>query len=135
MAHCNQMARVWAERIWIKIVSWKTGTNILLQRQNSLNLMVFLQGYRGLENFSTKVKTPIFYINNHICEDYVTKKLGTLFFFVSVHSWTHLNISWLFCFFKFCPCKASEIVSVPDHDGGRPKQINAWFLYTHMVYL
>jgi hypothetical protein len=24
---------------------------------------------------------------------------------------------------------------VPDHDGGRPKQINAWFLYTHMVYL
>jgi hypothetical protein len=25
--------------------------------------------------------------------------------------------------------------SVPDHDGGRPKQINAWFLYTHMVYL
>jgi hypothetical protein len=26
-------------------------------------------------------------------------------------------------------------VSVPDHDGGRPKQINAWFLYTHMVYL
>jgi hypothetical protein len=26
-------------------------------------------------------------------------------------------------------------VNVPDHDGGRPKQINAWFLYTHMVYL
>ncbi len=25
--------------------------------------------------------------------------------------------------------------TVPDHDGGRPKQINAWFLYTHMVYL
>jgi hypothetical protein len=25
--------------------------------------------------------------------------------------------------------------SVPDHNGGRPKQINAWFLYTHMVYL
>ncbi len=24
---------------------------------------------------------------------------------------------------------------VPDHDGGWPKQINAWFLYTHMVYL
>jgi hypothetical protein len=24
---------------------------------------------------------------------------------------------------------------VPDHDGGQPKQINAWFLYTHMVYL
>ncbi len=24
---------------------------------------------------------------------------------------------------------------VPDHDGGRPKQIKAWFLYTHMVYL
>ncbi len=28
-----------------------------------------------------------------------------------------------------------RIVTVPDHDGGRPKQINAWFLYTHMVYL
>ncbi len=27
------------------------------------------------------------------------------------------------------------IVTVPDLDGGRPKQINAWFLYTHMVYL
>ncbi len=27
------------------------------------------------------------------------------------------------------------IVLVPDHDGGRPKEINAWFLYTHMVYL
>jgi hypothetical protein len=27
------------------------------------------------------------------------------------------------------------IRGVPDHDGGRPKQINAWFLYTHMVYL
>jgi hypothetical protein len=26
-------------------------------------------------------------------------------------------------------------VTVPDHDGGRPKEINAWFLYTHMVYL
>ncbi len=26
-------------------------------------------------------------------------------------------------------------VNVPDHDGGRPKQINAWFLYTHKVYL
>jgi hypothetical protein len=26
-------------------------------------------------------------------------------------------------------------IHVPDHDGGRPKQINAWFLYTHMVYL
>ncbi len=26
-------------------------------------------------------------------------------------------------------------LTVPDHDGGRPKQINAWFLYTHMVYL
>jgi hypothetical protein len=25
--------------------------------------------------------------------------------------------------------------SVPDHNGGLPKQINAWFLYTHMVYL
>ncbi len=24
--------------------------------------------------------------------------------------------------------------TVPDHDGGRPRQINAWFLYTHMVY-
>ncbi len=24
-------------------------------------------------------------------------------------------------------------LTVPDHDGGRPKQINAWFLYTHMV--
>ncbi len=28
-----------------------------------------------------------------------------------------------------------QIFTVPDHDGGRPKQINAWFLYTHMVYL
>jgi hypothetical protein len=27
------------------------------------------------------------------------------------------------------------IGTVPDHDGGRPKQINAWFLYTNMVYL
>ncbi len=27
------------------------------------------------------------------------------------------------------------VIGVPDHDGGRPKQINAWFLYTHMVYL
>jgi hypothetical protein len=27
------------------------------------------------------------------------------------------------------------VVPVPDHDGGRPKEINAWFLYTHMVYL
>ncbi len=26
-------------------------------------------------------------------------------------------------------------IAVPDHDGGRPKEINAWFLYTHMVYL
>jgi hypothetical protein len=26
-------------------------------------------------------------------------------------------------------------VTVPDHDGGRRKQINAWFLYTLMVYL
>jgi hypothetical protein len=26
------------------------------------------------------------------------------------------------------------VVLVPDHDGGRPKEINAWFLYTHMVY-
>jgi hypothetical protein len=31
--------------------------------------------------------------------------------------------------------KASAVLPVPDHDGGRPKQINAWFLYTHMVYL
>jgi hypothetical protein len=30
----------------------------------------------------------------------------------------------------FLQCRA-----VPDHDRGRPKQINAWFLYTHMVYL
>jgi hypothetical protein len=28
-----------------------------------------------------------------------------------------------------------RLIIVPDHDGGRPKQINAWFLYTHMVYL
>ncbi len=27
------------------------------------------------------------------------------------------------------------IWTVPDHDGGRPNEINAWFLYTHMVYL
>jgi hypothetical protein len=26
-------------------------------------------------------------------------------------------------------------VIVPDHVGGRPRNINAWFLYTHMVYL
>ncbi len=25
--------------------------------------------------------------------------------------------------------------TVPDHFGGRPRKINAWFLYTHMVYL
>ncbi len=24
---------------------------------------------------------------------------------------------------------------VPDHFGGWPRKINAWFLYTHMVYL
>jgi hypothetical protein len=29
----------------------------------------------------------------------------------------------------------AENIFVPDHDGGRPKEINAWFLYTHMVYL
>ncbi len=28
-----------------------------------------------------------------------------------------------------------EILSVPDHDGGSRKWINAWFLNTHMVYL
>jgi hypothetical protein len=28
-----------------------------------------------------------------------------------------------------------SVFTVPDHDGGRRKQINAWFLYTHMVYL
>ncbi len=27
------------------------------------------------------------------------------------------------------------VVVVPDHDGGRRKKINAWFLNTHMVYL
>ncbi len=26
-------------------------------------------------------------------------------------------------------------VLVPDHVGGRPRNINTWFLYTHMVYL
>ncbi len=26
-------------------------------------------------------------------------------------------------------------ITVPDHDGGRRKLINAWFLNTHMVYL
>jgi hypothetical protein len=26
-------------------------------------------------------------------------------------------------------------ISVPDHDGGRPKQTNACILITHMVYL
>ncbi len=31
--------------------------------------------------------------------------------------------------------KIDEDLTVPDHDGGRPKEINAWFLYTHMVYL
>ncbi len=25
-----------------------------------------------------------------------------------------------------------EAINVPDHDGGRPKEINAWFLYTHI---
>ncbi len=33
-------------------------------------------------------------------------------------------------FQNFC-----RVATVPDHDGGQPKQINAWFLYTHMVYL
>jgi hypothetical protein len=33
------------------------------------------------------------------------------------------------------PCKCHADRLVPDHNGGRPKQINAWFLYTHMVYL
>ncbi len=37
----------------------------------------------------------------------------------------HPGTSSVFCFFSF----------VPDHDGGRPREINAWFLYTHMVYL
>jgi hypothetical protein len=32
--------------------------------------------------------------------------------------------------FKFGPVRL-----VPDHDGGRRKKINAWFLNTHMVYL
>jgi hypothetical protein len=27
------------------------------------------------------------------------------------------------------------VPTVPDHFGGRPWKINAWFLYTHMVYL
>ncbi len=26
-------------------------------------------------------------------------------------------------------------ILVPDHFGGRPRKINTWFLYTHMVYL
>jgi hypothetical protein len=32
------------------------------------------------------------------------------------------------------PRRLAEVI-VPDHDGGWPEQINAWFLYTHMVYL
>ncbi len=33
------------------------------------------------------------------------------------------------------PDVSSLVVIVPDHDGGWPKEINAWFLYTDMVYL
>ncbi len=29
----------------------------------------------------------------------------------------------------------SNILSVPDHDGGRPMEVNACILITHMVYL
>ncbi len=36
---------------------------------------------------------------------------------------------------KFLHHKIYSITPVPDHDGGRPKEINARFLYTHMVYL
>ncbi len=28
-----------------------------------------------------------------------------------------------------------DIGSVPDHDGGRPTEVNACILITHMVYL
>jgi hypothetical protein len=31
--------------------------------------------------------------------------------------------------------KPHQIILVPDHDGGRLRNINVWFLYTHMVYL
>ncbi len=31
--------------------------------------------------------------------------------------------------------RIKEVLHVPDHFGGRPRKINAWFLYTHMVYL
>ncbi len=33
------------------------------------------------------------------------------------------------------PNTVEAVFTVPDHVGGRPWKINAWFLYTHMVYL
>jgi hypothetical protein len=38
-------------------------------------------------------------------------------------------------FFLSLAFRLMVTVLVPDHNGGRPKEINAWFLYTHMVYL
>ncbi len=41
----------------------------------------------------------------------------------------------LLCFYNSMYAVIEAKLTVPDHDGGRRKWINAWFLYTHMVYL
>ncbi len=33
------------------------------------------------------------------------------------------------------PLRLRQVVIVPDHDGGRPIEVNACILITHMVYL
>jgi hypothetical protein len=69
------------------------------------------------------------------------KETGILFFFnvnYKLKTWRllHFILACLFVAMPMVPrIKAHSFIAVPDHDGGRPKQINAWFLYTHMVYL
>ncbi len=47
----------------------------------------------------------------------------------------HYPVGQIFNTLSLVQFTSLSFTIVPDHDGGRPKQINAWFLYTHMVYL
>ncbi len=44
-------------------------------------------------------------------------------------SWTYME--FLISLNVVC----AELLAVPDHDGGRPIEVNACILITHMVYL